>query len=57
MVQTIKAYKNMKTTLKAYKSNMGTNHQKKKKTECQHINIYINQSTTKAKKNIITKAL
>ena len=31
MVQTIKTYKNMKTTLKAYKSNMGTNHQKKKK--------------------------
>ena len=26
MVQTIKAYKNMKTTLKAYKSNMGTKH-------------------------------
>ena len=54
MVQTIKAYKNMKTTLKAYKSNMGTNHQKKnKKTECQHINIYVNQSTTKAKKKKI----
>ena len=28
MVQTIKAYKCMKTTLKAYKSNMGTNKKK-----------------------------
>ena len=26
MVQTIKAYKCMKTTLKAYKSNIGTHH-------------------------------
>ena len=26
MVQTIKAYKNMKTTLKTYKSNIGTKH-------------------------------
>ena len=26
MIQTIKAYKCMKTTLKAYKSNMGTKH-------------------------------
>ena len=41
MVQTIKAYKCMKTTLKAYKSNMGTNHKS-----------YISMGT---KQNIITK--
>ena len=66
MVQTIKAYKCMKTILKAYKSNMGTDHKSYISkgtnhitTEYQHINIYVNQSTIKAqkKKNIFTKAL
>ena len=56
MVQTIKAYKCMKTTLKAYKSNMGTKLQKLhkhgyKKNQTQYTEkhlkyININQSIT-----------
>ena len=56
MEQTIKAYKLLwKQTLKAYKSNMGTNHTKYMKKDFKYINI--NQSIIAKKIHEFLKTL